>query len=115
MPLRIILVFLVALHVTGCSDTKNAKKSTASGMKCGAGKCGANMFNASSVLGKKKNNILSQMREDDPRKNCVTSAKTTKALYNCVRDPKTGKLTTKCGKMDMQSGGTMKSQAGKCG
>lgn len=113
MLLRITLLFLLSLHVTACSSEKSEKKATASGMKCGAGKCGANMFDASSALGKKKNNILQQMREDDPRKDCVKSAKNTRALYDCVRDPKSGKLTTKCGKMDMPKS-AMKCQAGKC-
>ncbi len=34
---------LTLLILSGCSDEKNAKNSSAPGMKCGAGKCGASM------------------------------------------------------------------------
>lgn len=61
-------------------------------MKCGAGKCGANMFDGNSALIKKKNNILSQMDDKDLRRECVLRAQTTKTLYDCVRDQETGKL-----------------------
>lgn len=61
-------------------------------MKCGAGKCGANMFEGSSALMKKKKNILSQMDAKDLRKECVMKAQTTKAVYDCVRDTTTGRL-----------------------
>ncbi len=55
------------------------------------------MANGSTLLVKKKMNILNQMKKDDTRRGCVLKAKTTKALYNCVRNPKTGRLTIKCG------------------
>jgi hypothetical protein len=51
------------------------------------------------------------MREDDSRRDCVTKAQNTKALYECVRDPEEGRLTTKCGVMKE---GKMKCGAGKC-
>ena len=113
-------VLLFALFISGCSDEKKVTKTTAPGMKCGAGKCGANMFDGNAALVKKKKNILRQMRENDPRKGCVKAAKSTKALYDCVRDPKTKKMTLKCG---LGKCGTamktpkpvMKCGAGKCG
>ena len=88
---------MLVLFVSACDDEKKVSKSSAPAMKCGTGKCGANMFNGSVVLVKKKKNILSQMRENDPRKDCVKKAKTTKATYNCVRNPKTNRMTLKCG------------------
>jgi len=108
------------LFLSGCSNEKDAKKSTAPGMKCGAGKCGANMFDGNAALAKKKKNILSQMRENDSRKDCVLQARTTKKLYNCVRDPKTKKMTLKCGEgkcgTAMQAPKpAMKCGVGKCG
>ena len=113
-------VLLLTLLFSACSDDKGAKKSSAPGMKCGAGKCGANMFDGNAALVKKKKNILSQMRENDPRKGCVKSAKSTKALYDCVRDPKTKKMTFKCGEgkcgTAMQAPKpAMKCGVGKCG
>jgi len=115
-----LLVLLVTLTFASCSDEKTVKKSTAPGMKCGAGKCGANMFDGNAALAKKKRNILAQMRKDDPRKDCVKKARRTKAVYDCVRDPKTGRMTLKCG---LGKCGTamktpkpvMKCGAGKCG
>ena len=111
---------LVTLAFAGCSDEKSAKKSTAPGMKCGAGKCGANMFDGNAALVKKKRNILSQMRQNDPRKGCVKGANSTKALYDCVRDPKTKKMTLKCGEGKCGSAmqapkPAMKCGTGKCG
>ena len=110
-----LLIFSTILLVllSGCDDKKELSK--APGMKCGAGKCGANMFDGNSALIKKKKNILSQMRDDDTRKNCVIGAKTTKEVYNCVRDKNSGKLTMKCGAEEMQKNPTMKCGAGKCG
>lgn len=90
-------------------------------MKCGAGKCGANMFDGKGALAKKKKNILSQMREDDPRKECVIKAKTTKETYNCVRSPKTKKLSLQCGadkcgsSKEQKKMPSMKCGTGKCG
>jgi len=116
----VIFSLVFALFVGGCSDEKKAAKSTAPGMKCGAGKCGANMFDGNAALAKKKRNILSQMREDDPRKGCVKEARTTKAVYDCVRDPKTKKITRKCGLGKCNAAikspkPAMKCGAGKCG
>lgn len=108
------------LILSACSDAKNAKKSSAPGMKCGSGKCGANMFDGNAALIKKKKNILSQMRKNDPRKDCVKKAKTTQETYDCVRDPKTHIMTLKCGegkcgKAMKPQKSTMKCGIGKCG
>lgn len=116
----ITLLSLLVLFVSGCSDEKKSPKSSASGMKCGAGKCGANMFDGNAALVKKKRNILSQMRENDPRKDCVKKAKTTKATYNCVRDPQTKIMTLKCGEGKCGTAmkapkPVMKCGTGKCG
>jgi hypothetical protein len=82
------------LALAGCSDEKKGSEAPTSGaMKCGAGKCGANMVSGNSELAKKQRSILSQMSQDDPRIKCVLGAKTTGSLYDCVRDPETGKLT----------------------
>lgn len=75
-------------------------------MKCGAGKCGTNMSDGNSALLKKKKNILTQMSESDSRKDCVLKAKTTKAVYDCVRNAETGMMSLKCGS---------KADAMKCG
>ena len=92
--MRYILVILLLIFI-GCGEKK--EETSAPGMKCGAGKCGANMFDGNGALAKKKKNILSQMRENDPRKDCVIKANTTKEAYNCVREPGGNKLTMKCG------------------
>jgi len=98
---------------TACSDQKTASDVPAAGaMKCGAGKCGANMAGGNAALAKKQQIILSQLREKDPRKPCVLNAKTVKALYDCVRDPETGRLSAKCGETKAPA---MKCGAGKCG
>jgi len=95
---KLTMVFILVLLVSACSDdAKSAKKSTNSGMKCGAGKCGANMFDGKGALANKKKNILSQMRKDDPRKECVIQAKNTKEVYDCVRSPQTHRMSLKCG------------------
>ena len=114
---RVLVLAVLVLFVSGCSDTKSEKRSSAPEMKCGAGKCGANMFDGKGALAKKKRNILRQMREDDPRKECVIGAKTSKETYECVRSPKSGKMSLKCG---AKCGGEkkepiMKCGAGKCG
>ena len=118
----LVVLILLLLAFSGCSDTKKESKGSASsGMKCGAGKCGANMFDGKGALAKKKKNILRQMREDDPRKECVISAKTTKAVYDCVRSPETKRMTLKCGvgkcgsKKEQKKMPAMKCGAGKCG
>jgi hypothetical protein len=89
-----VLVF--SLFMAGCSDKEKQQEEslTDSGMKCGAGKCGASMVNGNSIVEKKKKNILSQMKADDSRKDCVLGANTTKALYNCLRDPKSGRVSS---------------------
>jgi len=53
------------------------------------------------------------MREDDSRRDCVIKASSTKALYDCVRDPKTKKMSKKCG--SGKCGATTKEPAMKCG
>lgn len=107
---------LVIFMFTACGDRKEPPKSMSSGMKCGAGKCGANAVDGNSLLHKKRVNMLSQMREDDTRKKCVENAKSTKAMYDCVRDAKTGSLTLKCGSSKPQSSQSiMKCAVGKCG
>ena len=119
----VLLLSLTAMLTVGCnnknSQTEDPKTSlTESGMKCGAGKCGASMVDGNSVVAKKKKNMLSQMRENDPRKACVLNASTTKALYDCVRNPKSKRLTTKCGTGKCSNATediTMKCGAGKCG
>jgi len=78
----------------GCSDQKKDSDTQTSGvMKCGAGKCGANMISGDSALANKQRNILSQMDVNDPRQKCVMNAKSVEAVYDCVRDPETGKLS----------------------
>lgn len=118
--MKVILLALVILAFNACSDENKAAKSSAPGMKCGAGKCGANMFDGNAALRKKKKNILAQMRADDPRKDCVKRAKTTKATYDCVRDPKTKIMTLKCGEGKCGTAmkepkPVMKCGVGKCG
>lgn len=113
---NILLTILIITAFSACGEKKEPPKTVDSGMKCGAGKCGANMFDGNSALEKKKKNILSQMGENDKRKNCVISATTTKEVYECVRNPETKKLSLKCG--DGKCGTTepaMKCGAGKCG
>ena len=133
--MKLLWVFITTLLLvltTGCSDRDDTPKQSAtagSGMKCGAGKCGANMFDSNAALSKKKANIIKQMQEGDPRRDCVVNAKTTKEAYNCVRDPETGKLSKsfsanaskegKCGtsmkKSEPKKEPAMKCAAGKCG
>jgi hypothetical protein len=93
--LSLALLTLTALTLNACSDKEKEKSLTEGGMKCGAGKCGSSMVDGSAVLVKKKVNILGQLGKEDKRRDCVRKAKTTKALYNCVRDPQTGRLTVK--------------------
>lgn len=116
MP-RLLLTTLTLLLLLTTQATAKEEREVP-GMKCGAGKCGANMFDGNAALGKKKKNILSQMRDDDSRKDCVIKAATTKAVYDCVRDPKGKKLTTKCGtgKCGVNADTpAMRCGAGKCG
>jgi len=123
--LTILLMILIAL--SGCEEMKKSlagnsdkveQESSGGGMKCGAGKCGANMFDGNAALAKKQRNILSQMRENDPRKTCVLSAKSAKELYDCVRNKDSGKMSLKCGDGKCgtaQNTAAMKCGAGKCG
>jgi len=92
-------VLICSLFTVGCSDKDINKEEslTESGMKCGAGKCGASMVNGNSIVEKKKKNILSQMKEGDKRKDCVLLATTSKDLYNCLRNPKSDRISSKCG------------------
>ena len=90
----IIVVLATAIAFSGCSDQKKESDApTSAAMKCGAGKCGASMVDGDSALAKKQRNVLSQMSADDPRMGCVMNAKTVEAVYDCVRDPETGKLS----------------------
>ncbi|MBA1421200.1 MAG: hypothetical protein FAF03_10235 [Epsilonproteobacteria bacterium] len=120
---QIITIGLISLTLlaTGCSDKEKTKSITEGGMKCGAGKCGASMANGSALLVKKKMNIIDQMDKNDTRRNCVLKAKTTKALYACVRVNETGRLSTKCSTDNTQpkvapkkETSTAKCEAGKC-
>ena len=116
--IKYLLVITSLFILSGCDFQKvdKGEDSLAGGMKCGAGKCGANMFDGNSALAKKKNNILSQMREKDSRKECVKNAATTKEAYNCVRDPNGNKLSKKCGTGKCgDAEPAMKCGAGKCG
>jgi len=111
----LFLSSLLLLTFSGCNEKKEPPKSVASGMKCGAGKCGANMFDGNSALAKKKKNMLSQMRDNDSRKDCVIAASSTKEAYDCVRDKETQKMTLKCGADILKKAPAMKCGAGKCG
>jgi len=126
--MKLLLIFITTLLLvlsTGCNNRDDSAKDSspaAVGMKCGAGKCGANMFDGNAALVKKKKNVTLQMRDDDPRRDCVATASTTKEVYDCVRDPETGKMSKKCGggkcgeAMKASSPNpTMKCGAGKCG
>ena len=120
MKLKIFTTALFTLALlSGCAGEKK-ESITEGGMKCGPGKCGASMVDGSAVLVKKKMNILDQLREDDDRRECVLSAKTTKELYNCVRVEETGRLSTKCSadntkQAPKKESPAMKCEAGKCG
>ncbi len=105
--LQLVLATLLLGALAGCSDTKGSKESKTPGMKCGAGKCGTNMFDGKGALAKKKRNMIAQMRENDPRKECVIAAKTAKEAYDCVKHKETSKMSLKCG--------TAKCGVGKCG
>ncbi|SFV71668.1 hypothetical protein MNB_SV-13-943 [hydrothermal vent metagenome] len=111
------LILLSLFVFTACNGEKQEKSITEGGMKCGAGKCGASMVDGSAVLVKKKMNVLNQLEEDDNRRDCVLSANTTKALYNCVRVEETKRLSTKCdtSKTMKAESSSMKCEAGKCG
>jgi hypothetical protein len=116
---KTMLASLIILGISGCMNQQDEIKS--SGMKCGAGKCGANMFDGNSALEKKKKNILNQMDSEDTRKACVIDAPTSKEIYNCVRDSESGKLTksykNKASKETLESSKvpSMKCGVGRCG
>ena len=127
MITKLLMTSTITLALlSGCTDTEKEKSLTEGGMKCGAGKCGSSMVDGSAVLVKKKINILDQLKKDDNRRDCVLKAKTTKALYNCVRDPETGRLTIQHANSDKifkavekkaskkESNASMKCEAGKC-
>ena len=122
---KTLFLLLTLLMLNGCSQNdRNENMRSGGGMKCGAGKCGANMFDGNLALAKKKKSMLSQMRDDDSRKGCIVNAKSTKEVYNCVRDPKTQRISLKCGTKSvskdessgMKCGGNMKCGGGmQCG
>jgi hypothetical protein len=106
------LALITLIVLSGCTQTEEKKREgSQKGMKCGADKCGAKMFDGNAALTKKKKNILTQMQEKDSRKECVIQAETTKSLYDCVRDPSTGKLSV----TDPNQETPMKCGAEKCG
>ena len=117
---KVFLLTIAAVLFFGCVDKKDEKKKVA-GMKCGAGKCGTNLFDGNAALAKKKANIIKQLRKGDKRKDCVAKAKSTKEAYDCVRNPKTGRLSIKCGSVILDKNKTkkdkkskMKCSTGKC-
>ena len=118
--MKLLLTFITTLLLvlsTGCSDRDDTSKESegmSAGMKCGAGKCGANMFDGNAAVAKKKANIIKQMQENDPRRDCVANAQTSKEVYNCVRDPETGMLS-KSFSGEASETSSMKCGAGKCG
>ena len=79
------------------------------------------MFDGNSALSKKKKNVLSQMRDNDSRRDCVVKAASTKAVYDCVRNPNGNKLVLKCGTSKCGTDNNrakmpvMKCGEGKCG
>lgn len=119
LTLTFTLLFTLSL-LTGCTDRDTTESISEDGMKCGPGKCGASMVNGSSLLVKKKMNILNQLREEDDRRECVLNALTTKEIYACVRVKETGRLSTKCSadntvKAPKKEIPAMKCETGKCG
>ena len=118
--MKLLLIFITTLLLvlsTGCNDRDDTEKGASgmsAGMKCGAGKCGANMFDGNAAVAKKKANIIKQMEANDPRRDCVANAQTSKEVYNCVRDPETGKLSKNFSGEAVQES-SMKCGAGKCG
>lgn len=117
MKSKILLASLLTLTLafTACNNKEKEESITEGGMKCGPGKCGASMVDGSAVLVKKKMNILNQLREGDTRRQCVLEASSTKALYNCVRVEKTGRLSTKCSSDNTTQEEAIKCEAGKYG
>lgn len=114
-----ITILTIALLSTGCIGNDKEESVTAGGMKCGAGKCGVSMMDGSTILVEKKMNFLDQLRKDDNRRECVLNAKTTKEIFNCVRDENTNRITTKCDSknspIEPSNIPAMKCAPGKCG
>ena len=110
----LLLLGSTLLLLSACTGEKKKESITEGGMKCGPGKCGASMVDGSAALVKKKMNILDQIKEDDTRRDCVLKSKTTKALYDCVRVEKSGRLSTKCSSDNTSPRKTMKCETGKC-
>ena len=113
--MRTTLLLTTILVLSGCADRQKQESITQSGMKCGAGKCGASMMNGSALLVKKKMNILNQLQEDDSRRECVLNATSTKALYDCVRAEDTGRLSKDETTTQPMTQSAMKCGSGKCG
>lgn len=114
------MVFFALVTLSGCTDKGKNESITDGGMKCGPGKCGASMVDGSTVLVKKKMNILNQLSEDDTRRECVLKSMSTKELYDCVRVEETGRLSTKCAadntkQAPKKESSIMKCAPGKCG
>jgi len=110
----LLLLGSTLLLLSACTGEKKKESITEGGMKCGPGKCGASMVDGSAALVKKKMNILDQIKEDDTRRDCVLKSKTTKALYDCVRVEKSGRLSTKCSSDNTSPREAMKCETGKC-
>ncbi len=79
--MRYILIFAL-LFLSGCKDKKQSSKTN---MKCGAGKCGANMSESSTRLEKRRIKILKQMKSSDEAQECVKGASSMKELYGCLK------------------------------
>ncbi|MDM5272522.1 hypothetical protein PGH07_10055 [Sulfurovum sp. zt1-1] len=113
-----VLTLFVCILLSGCSDKDKTKSLSENAMQCGPGKCSASMIDGSTVLVKKKTNILDQLKEDDPRRACVVDAETTKEVYNCVRDEATARLslemTTAEKAVSKNETSEMKCAPGKC-
>jgi hypothetical protein len=120
MKIKLAISIISMLFViSGCSGEKK-ESITEGGMKCGPGKCGASMVDGSATLVKKKMNILNQLSDEDDRRACVLQSMSTKALYDCVRVAKTGRLSTKCAadntkQLPKKEFREMKCAPGKCG
>ena len=115
---KILLSLVTLALLVGCQSKEQKPSITEGGMKCGAGKCGASMVDGSDLLVKKKMNILDQLKKEDNRRDCVLKATSTKALYDCVRVNKTGRLSSKCNTnnttIPKKEAPAMKCEAGKC-
>ncbi|UPT78372.1 hypothetical protein MN086_04305 [Sulfurovum sp. XGS-02] len=121
MKSKLMITLLLTLSLlSGCTDKDKTSDLTEDGMKCGPGKCGASMVDGSTLLVKKKMNILNQLEKEDNRRECVLKALSTKEVYDCVRVQETGRLSTKCAadntvKAPKKEIPPMKCETGKCG